>query len=65
MATYEVITRELVALRDKHGVPRRTKLEPAEGEFTAEDFIENGRSVIVVTRSGYVKVPRVWSRCKS
>ena len=30
-----------------------SQLEPAEGEFAPEDFIENGRSVIVVTRSRY------------
>jgi len=42
-------------LKDKFGVPRRTQIEPEEGELNEIDLVKNSRSVIVVTRGGYVK----------
>ena len=51
-----VIKKELTELRDKYGDERRTKLiKQAVGEFKIEDLIANEDSIIVVTKSGYVK----------
>ena len=50
-----LIVGELEELRERHAVPRRTRIEAEEGEISQEDLLANSASVIVVTRSGYVK----------
>jgi len=46
---------EFQQLKDKFGVPRRTKIEIDEGELDEVDLVQNSRSVVVVTRGGYIK----------
>jgi len=55
-AVRELMRQELAGLRDAHGVPRRTLILPEEdGSVREEDLIRNTRSVILVTRGGYIK----------
>merc|ERR1712161_79053 len=46
---------EFAAMAKKFGTPRRTQILPAEGEKEDIDMVQNERSVIVVTRGGYIK----------
>jgi len=55
MILYGVIREELVAVRTKYGDPRRTKIEPFEGEIDFEDLIDESMSVITMTHFDYVK----------
>lgn len=51
-----LIKSELADIRARYGDQRRTRLvKGALGEFKVEDLIPNQESIIVVTRSGYVK----------
>ncbi|KAI2491490.1 DNA Topoisomerase IV [Fragilaria crotonensis] len=55
-AVRDLITEENNALSDKFGVDRRSKIEVDDAEELNDmDLIKNSRSVIVVTRSGYIK----------
>lgn len=49
------MTEEFQEMKDKFGVKRRTKIERDEGELEDLDLVQNSRSVIVVTRGGYIK----------
>ena len=51
----EVIKKELLAVRDKYGDERRTRIEPLQGEFSAEDLIPDEPMAIFITDQGYVK----------
>jgi DNA gyrase subunit A len=51
----EIITTELVDLRDRFGDQRRTRLVPDESEFVMEDLIPEEEIVVTLTRAGYVK----------
>ncbi len=53
----KAVTRdEIVALRDKHGDERRTKIVTREaGEFTEEDLIPEEEAIISISRDGYIK----------
>jgi len=51
----DIIITELGTLREKHGDPRRTILEQAEGELTDISLIANEQVVILVTEQGYIK----------
>mmetsp|Transcript_13602 Transcript_13602/g.24613 ORF Transcript_13602/g.24613 Transcript_13602/m.24613 type:complete len:354 (+) Transcript_13602:637-1698(+) len=42
-------------LKKKFGTPRRTKILPDEDEKMEIDLVQNERSVIIVTRGGYIK----------
>ena len=55
-----VIKDELVALREKYGDKRRTKVIAAKpGEISDEQLIENKEVIVVLTKEGYIKqVPR-------
>eukprot|EP00614_Pseudopedinella_elastica_P000294 CAMPEP_0172602244 /NCGR_PEP_ID=MMETSP1068-20121228/22417_1 /TAXON_ID=35684 /ORGANISM="Pseudopedinella elastica, Strain CCMP716" /LENGTH=907 /DNA_ID=CAMNT_0013403533 /DNA_START=29 /DNA_END=2752 /DNA_ORIENTATION=- len=48
---------ETKVLKEKFAVPRRSKIELGEssGKLAEEDLIDNSRSVIVVTKAGYIK----------
>lgn len=46
---------EFREMKQKFGVPRKTKIERDEGDLDDMDLIENARNVIVVTRGGYIK----------
>ncbi len=51
-----VIKDELTKLKEKYGDDRRTKIYKSKvGEFSEEQLIPNEETVIVITKSGYVK----------
>ena len=51
-----VMKAEIVAMRDKHGDERRTKIQAREaGEFTEEDLIPDEEAIISISRDGYIK----------
>ena len=51
-----VMRDEIVALRDKHGDERRTKIQTREaGEFTDEDLIPEEEAIVSISRDGYIK----------
>lgn len=55
-AVYESMVDEFGELSDRFGTERRTQIETDEdGEVDEMDLIKNSRSVIVVTRGGYIK----------
>ncbi len=55
-----VIKDELVAIKDKYGDERKTKVIKAKpGEITDEQLIENKEVIVVMTKEGYIKqIPR-------
>lgn len=55
-AVLDVMNDEFEHLKTKFGTDRKTQIEVEEGEELSEmDLIRNSRSVIVVTRGGYIK----------
>jgi DNA gyrase subunit A len=51
-----LIKTELLEVKEKYGDERRTHLsKPALGEFKAEDLIPEAVTMVIVTKSGYVK----------
>mmetsp|Transcript_10261 Transcript_10261/g.15161 ORF Transcript_10261/g.15161 Transcript_10261/m.15161 type:complete len:582 (-) Transcript_10261:261-2006(-) len=54
-AVRDLMRDEFENLKGTFGIPRRTKIEADEGELNDIDLIRNSRSVIVVTRGGYIK----------
>lgn len=51
-----VLRTEVVALRDKFGDERRTKIVAREaGDFTEEDLIPEEEAIVSVSRDGYIK----------
>jgi DNA gyrase subunit A len=51
-----VLRDEVIALRDKHGDERRTKIVAREaGDFSAEDLIPEEEAIISISRDGYIK----------
>ncbi len=51
-----VLREEVVALRDKHGDERRTKIIAREpGDFNEEDMIPEEEAIISISRDGYIK----------
>jgi DNA gyrase subunit A len=51
----EIITSELVELRDRFGDARRTRILPGGGDLEMEDLIPEEDIVVTLTRAGYVK----------
>ena len=52
----KVLRDEVVALRDKHGDERRSKIQAREaGEFTEEDLIPDEDAIISISRDGFIK----------
>lgn len=52
----KVLRDEIIALRDKHGDERRTKIVAREaGEFTDEDMIPEEEAIVSISRDGYIK----------
>ncbi|AFY88127.1 MULTISPECIES: DNA topoisomerase (ATP-hydrolyzing) subunit A [Chroococcidiopsis] len=51
----EIIETEITQIKQAHATPRRTEIEPAEGEFDAIDLIANEKAVILLTEQGYIK----------
>ena len=55
-AVKELMAEEFQELSDKFGVPRRSVIETEDGgELLDIDLVKNSQSVIVVSRSGYIK----------
>jgi len=52
---FEIMRQETLELKAKHAQPRRSILWDEEGAISEEDLVANDRSVIVITRSGYIK----------
>lgn len=50
-----IISRELDEVKRAHGAPRRSEIMLGDGELSDLDMIANDRSVVLVTRKGYVK----------
>ncbi len=52
----QVMKDEIVAMRDKHGDERRTKIIQREaGDFSEEDLIPEEEAIISISRDGYIK----------
>jgi DNA gyrase subunit A len=56
-----IIKQELLAIREKHAVPRRTEIVPDEGEIAIEDLIANEGVIITLTHNGLIKRTNVSS----
>jgi DNA gyrase subunit A len=52
---YEVLTGELIAVRDEFATPRRSEIAPAWDGIDDEDLIEREEMVVTVTMDGYIK----------
>jgi DNA gyrase subunit A len=52
---FQLMKDEFEELKDKFSQPRKTKIEPEEGEILEINLVRNSRSVIIVTRGGYIK----------
>lgn len=47
---------ELIAIKEKYGDPRRTKvIKNKIGEFSEEDLIANEPTIVTITQTGYIK----------
>ena len=51
----EIIETEVTQLRTTHATPRRTVIQPAEGELEDADLIANEKALILLTEQGYIK----------
>lgn len=52
----KVMKDEIIAMRDKHGDERRTKIITREaGDFSDEDMIPEEEAIISISRDGYIK----------
>lgn len=52
----KVLKDEIIALRDKHGDERRTKIITREpGDFSDEDMIPEEEAIVSISRDGYIK----------
>jgi DNA gyrase subunit A len=51
----EIIETEVTQLKTTYATPRRTVIEPTEGEFDDADLIANEKAVILLTEQGYIK----------
>ncbi|HET7626036.1 MAG TPA: DNA gyrase subunit A, partial [Verrucomicrobiae bacterium] len=56
-----IIKQELLAIKEKHAVPRRTEIVPDEGEIAIEDLIANEGVIITLTHNGLIKRTNVSS----
>jgi DNA gyrase subunit A len=51
----QIIKDELIAIRDKYGDERRSKIEYAGGDMSIEDMIPDSSVVVTVSHAGYIK----------
>ena len=54
-AVRNFMIKELKELKSKHTTPRRTRIEDEVEDLEAIDLIKNSKSVIVMTKGGYIK----------
>ena len=50
-----ILKEELIAIRDKYGDERRTRIEDVEGELDIEDLIEEKECCYTLSNTGYIK----------
>ena len=50
-----ILKEELVAIREKYGDERRTRIEDVEGELDIEDLIEEKECCYTLSNTGYIK----------
>jgi DNA gyrase subunit A len=63
---WQIIKDELLAIREKYGDERRTRIIPDDGELSLEDLIADDEIIVTVTAAGYVKsVPASTYRTQS
>ncbi len=51
----QIITNELIEIKDRYGDARRTKIEYSSDELTMEDMIADEEMVITISHEGYIK----------
>ncbi|SDE89909.1 DNA gyrase subunit A [Salipiger thiooxidans] len=51
----EIITNEMIAVKEQFAVPRRTEIADWAGDMDDEDLIEREDMVVTVTAGGYIK----------
>ncbi|RJE75030.1 DNA gyrase subunit A [Reichenbachiella sp. MSK19-1] len=51
----DIIKTELLEIKDKYGDERRSDIEHAADDFTAEDMIPDDEMVITISHEGYIK----------
>jgi DNA gyrase subunit A len=51
----EIITNELIEVREKYGDERRTEINYSSEEFNPEDFYADDEMVITISHMGYIK----------
>ncbi|MUL37922.1 DNA topoisomerase (ATP-hydrolyzing) subunit A [Gloeocapsopsis dulcis] len=51
----EIIENEVTQIKATHATPRRTVIEPDQGEIGDIDLIANEKALILVTEQGYIK----------
>ena len=51
----DIIKTELIELKDRYGDERRSDIEHAADDFTAEDMIPDEEMVITISHEGYIK----------
>jgi len=51
----EIIETEVTQLKTTHATPRRTEIQPVEGDLGDIDLIANEKVVILLTEQGYIK----------
>ncbi|MBR9836785.1 MAG: DNA gyrase subunit A [Rhodobacteraceae bacterium] len=51
----EIITNEMIAVKEQFAVPRRTEIADWAGDLDDEDLIEREDMVVTVTAGGYIK----------
>ena len=52
---YQIITDELIKIRDKYGDVRRSTIEYAGGDMRIEDMIPDTKVVVTISHAGYIK----------
>ena len=51
----EILTNDLLELKDKYGDPRRTEIIYASDEMNPEDFYADDQMIITISHEGYIK----------
>ncbi len=52
---YDLIKKELLEIKEKHGDARRTDIVPQEGDMNMEDLVADRACIITISHSGYIK----------
>ncbi len=52
---FDIIREDLYEIRDKFGVPRRTTITEAAGDFSVEELIPDEQVVVTISHDGYIK----------